>query len=280
MSGEDFLATMASASARRARALMDTTNDDELMARAMAEPAPPGLSLQCGGFDIFAEIKLRSPAAGQLAAAGEDLQARAALYAGAGACAVSVLTEPDRFGGSEADLARVALALASADVPAMAKDFLVEPCQIAAARIAGAGGVLLIMTMLEDAQCARMIERAIALGMFVLLETFDATDLDRAGALLASGVGRQGQVLLGLNSRDLRNLEVDSRRLLDLADRFPEGWPRVAESGLSEPRDATAMAAAGYDAGLVGTALMRAPAPDQLIRRMREAGTAARESAA
>jgi len=280
MSGEDFLATMASASARRARALMDTTNDDELMARAMAEPAPPGLSLQCGGFDIIAEIKLRSPAAGQLAAAGEDLQARAALYAGAGACAVSVLTEPDRFGGSEADLARVALALASADVPAMAKDFLVEPCQIAAARIAGAGGVLLIMTMLEDAQCARMIERAIALGMFVLLETFDATDLDRAGALLASGVGRQGQVLLGLNSRDLRSLEVDSRRLLDLADRFPEGWPRVAESGLSEPRHATAMAAAGYDAGLVGTALMRAPAPDQLIRRMREAGTAARESTA
>ncbi|MGB5542194.1 MAG: hypothetical protein WBO15_02235, partial [Gammaproteobacteria bacterium] len=63
-------------------------------------------------------------------------------------------------------------------------------------------------------------------------------------------------------------------------DRFPEGWPRVAESGLSEPRHATVMAAAGYDAGLVGTALMRAPAPDQLIRRMREAGTAARESAA
>ena len=136
MSGEDFLATMASASARRARALTDTTNDDELMARAMAEPAPPGLSLQSGGFDIIAEIKLRSPAAGQLAAAGEDLQARAALYAGAGACAVSVLTEPERFGGSEADLAGVALALASADVPAMAKDFLVEPCQIAAARIA------------------------------------------------------------------------------------------------------------------------------------------------
>jgi indole-3-glycerol phosphate synthase len=114
----------------------------------------------------------------------------------------------------------------------------------------------------------------------VLLETFVAFVLFRAGAILASGAGGQGQVLLGLNSRDLRSLEVDPGRLLALADRFPNGWPRVAESGLSEPGHAAAMASAGYDAGLVGTALMRAAVPDELIRSMREAGTAARMNAA
>ena len=280
MSSEDFLATMASASARRARLLLESESEEALLARAAAQPPPPRLSLNTGGFDIIAEIKLRSPAAGQLAGVGEDLETRAGAYARAGACAVSVLTEPERFGGSEADLSRVARTLAKADVPAMAKDFLVEPCQIAAARAAGAGGVLLIVTMLDDAQCVRMLECATGLGMFVLLETFDAVDLDRAGAILASGAGGQGQVLLGLNSRDLRSLEVDPGRLLALADRFPNGWPRVAESGLSEPGHAAAMASAGYDAGLVGTALMRAAVPDELIRSMREAGTAARMNAA
>ena len=275
--GEDFLHGMAVASAQRASALLEQSGGDEaLLARALEQVAAPGLALRSGAFEIIAEIKLHSPAAGALAGPDEDLEARARRYAAAGALAVSVLTEPERFGGSLGHLSQVAQALQAADVPVMAKDFLVDPGQISAARLAGAGGVLLIVTMLDDEQCARMLARADELGMFVLIEAFDAQDLVRAGALLHGRGAERSPVLVGLNSRDLRSLEVDPGRLIRLAEQFPAGWPRVAESGIGTPEDAAAMAAAGYDAGLVGTALMRAPAPDVLLAGMREAGSAAR----
>jgi indole-3-glycerol phosphate synthase len=275
--GDDFLAIMATASARRAEALLEEAGGESpLLDRARQRLAPPPLTLQDDAFEIIAEIKLRSPAAGALAEAGEDLEARAVRYGAGGACAVSVLTEPDRFGGSLDHLERVARALDARAIPVMAKDFLVHPAQIAAARAAGASGVLLIVTMLDDSQCARMLTRAAELGMFVLLEAFDARDLARAGSLL-EGRGSDGPpVMVGLNSRDLRTLKVDPDRLLRLADCFPAGWPRVAESGISTPEEAAAMAAAGYDAGLVGTALMSSPEPEQLVRRLREAGSSAR----
>jgi indole-3-glycerol phosphate synthase len=275
--GEDFLAMMAAASARRAEALLEEAGGEApLLVRARRRTAPPPLTLRDGAFEIIAEIKLRSPAAGTLADPGEDLEARADRYAAGGACAVSVLTEPDRFGGSLDHLERVAGALDARAIPVMAKDFLVHPAQIAAARAAGASGVLVIVTMLDDSQCDRMLARAAELGMFVLLEAFDARDLARAGSLLEGRASDGPPVMVGLNSRDLRTLRVDPERLLRLAGRFPAGWPRVAESGISKPEEAAAMAAAGYDAGLVGTALMSAPAPEQLIRRLREAGSSAR----
>lgn len=275
--GEDFLYGMAIASAERARTLLERSGGDEaLLARAKEQVPAPGLTLRSGVFEIIAEIKLHSPAAGALAGADEDLETRACRYAAADALAVSVLTEPERFGGSLDHLSRVARALEAAAVPAMAKDFLVDPAQISAARLAGAGGVLLIVTMLDDEQCARMLERADELGMFVLIEAFDAGDLGRVGALLQGRSTASAPVMVGLNSRDLRSLEVDPDRLLRLADRFPAGWPRVAESGIGTPEDAAAMAAAGYDAGLVGTALMQAQDPGLLLAGMREAGSAAR----
>ena len=146
-----------------------------------------------------------------------------------------MLTEPERFGGSLDHLERVARTLNGRATPVMAKDFLVHPAQISAARAAGAAGVLLIVTMLDDVQCANMLARAEELGMFVLLEAFDAHDLDRAGALLGERSEDRPPMMVGLNSRDLRTLEVDPERLIRLADRFPAGWPRVAESGISTP---------------------------------------------
>lgn len=275
--GEDFLHGMAIASAQRAQALLEQSGGDEaLRARALDRLAAPRLTLRSDAFEIIAEIKLHSPAAGVLAGPDEDLEARAGRYAAAGAAAVSVLTEPERFGGSLDHLSQVARALDAAGVPVMAKDFLVDPCQISAARLAGAGGVLLIVTMLDDEQCARMLARADELGMFVLIEAFDADDLARAGALLQGRGPEHSPVMVGLNSRDLRTLEVDAERLFRLADHFPAGWPRVAESGIGTPEDAASMAAAGYDAGLVGTALMRAADPEVLLAGMREAGSAAR----
>lgn len=268
--GSDFLAGMAEASAQRARALTATRHAAELEAEAMHLPPPAQLRLSPEGFDLIAEIKLASPSAGQLAGDAEGIEARAAAYAGEGVCAVSVLTEPDRFGGSLEHLARAARTLEPFGVPAMAKDFLVDTAQICAARLAGAGGVLLIIRMLDDERLAMMLEQAARLRMFVLLEAFDEDDLERAGALDVAGT--KAQVLLGLNCRDLRTLAVDPARFGSLADRFPPGFVRVAESGIEGPTDASGVVALGYPVALVGTALMRAPDPGVAIRGMLEAG--------
>jgi indole-3-glycerol phosphate synthase len=242
----------------------------------MRLPPPAPLRLRPDGFDLIAEIKLASPSAGRLAADATDIEARAQAYARAGACAVSVLTEPDRFGGSPDHLQRAARALMPLGVPVMAKDFLVDPAQISAARLAGAGGVLLIIRMLDDEQLRQMLDQATRLGLFVLLEAFDEHDLDRAGAL--DRLPGNAPVLLGLNCRDLRTLAVDPARFEVLAGRFPDGFPRVAESGIEGPEDAARVAGLGYEAALVGTALMRDPDPAVSIRGLLEAGRAGRES--
>ena len=270
--GGDFLAGMAATSRERARALTEGGRGAELEARAMRIPTAAPLRLRPEGFDLIAEIKLASPSAGRLVADATGIEARAQAYARAGACAVSVLTEPDRFGGSPDHLERAARALMPLGVPAMAKDFLVDPAQISAARLAGAGGVLLIIRMLDDEQLRRMLDQAAKLGLFVLLEAFDEHDLDRAGALdMRAG---DAPVLLGLNCRDLRTLAVDPARFEGLAGRFPDGFPRVAESGIEGPEDAARVAALGYEVALVGTALMRNTEPAVSIRGLLEAGRA------
>lgn len=268
--GGDFLAGMARASAARARELNATRHAAELEAEAMHLPPPTQLQLNPGGFDLIAEIKLASPSAGQLAGDAEGIEARARAYGAEGVCAVSVLTEPERFGGSLEHLARAARALEPCGIPAMAKDFLVDPAQISAARLAGAGGALLIIRMLDDDRLALMLEQAARLRMFVLLEAFDEVDLERAGALDLAPTG--APVLLGLNCRDLRTLAVDPARFESLADRFPPGFVRVAESGIEGPEDAARVAGLGYPVALVGTALMRAPDPGEAIRGMLDAG--------
>ena len=154
----------------------------------------------------------------------------------------------------------------------MRKDFLVDPYQIAEARAAGAGGVLLIVRMLPDALLDAMIARTRELGLFALLETFDAPDIERLRALTAR-VGSAG-LLAGLNSRDLSTLEVVPSRLEALAPLLPATLPRVAESGVSSPEDAHRMGRAGYDLALVGSALMRTPDPAALVAAMTAAGRA------
>lgn len=270
----DFLIDMVKGSRARAEALRARRGDDEWRELAAAAPPPPVLTLDPSGFDLIAEIKLRSPAEGRLASAAEagDIAARAEAYARAGACAVSVLTEPSRFGGDLAHLETAARALAPLGVPAMAKDFLVDPAQVAAARLAGAGGVLLILRILEDDRLLEMVELARGLGMFSLVEAFDAADLERARALFGQSHRRSPPTLIGLNARDLATLAVDRGRLEALAGDFPDGLPAVAESGLATPADTAAAAAWGYALGLVGTALMRAPDPASQLAAMLAAG--------
>src|SRR5262249_27425676 len=147
-------------------------------------PLPPVLQLSARRFDVIAEVKFRSPASGKLREGSADsVVARVAGYAEAGAGAGSGLPEPSRFGGSVESLAGAVRAPAG-QIPSMRKYFLVDPYQVCEARLAGAGGVLLIVRMLDDAAMRAMIECAARLKLFVLLESFDAADIARATKLV------------------------------------------------------------------------------------------------
>ncbi len=272
--GGDFLAQMAASSHARAQAARAACSQERMLQIARARPAAPPLRLAPGDFGLITELKLRSPAAGPLEERDVDVAGRVRAYATAGAAAVSVLTEPDRFDGELNHLRQAADALAPLGVPAMRKDFLVDPYQIAEARAAGAGGVLLIVRMLTDDVLAAMIGLARELGLFALLETFDAEDIERLGALTAR-VGGAG-LLAGVNCRDLVTLEVVPSRLEALAPLLPRTLTRVAESGVTTVDDARRMGRAGYDLALVGSALMRAPDAAALAAAMVGAGRGAR----
>jgi len=266
----DFLEQMAAGSRRRLAEGMAREPLGTLRSRCGDLPPAPPLRLS-GDFDVIAELKLRSPALGRLADSDADLVARVRAYASAGAAAVSVLTEPDRFDGSLAHLAAATAALAPLGVPAMRKDFLVDPYQLYEARAAGAGGALLIVRMLSRPALAEMLDCAAELGLFALVEAFDADDVAVASEVLAAA-GRGCPALVGVNSRDLQTLEVATGRLAELAPRLPRDRPRVAESGLRSPEDAATMVRAGYDVALVGGALMAATDPEALLGAMLGAG--------
>jgi len=272
-----FLDDMAVGSRERVRAAKRARSEAALEREARSTPAPPPLRLDPSGFDLIAELKLRSPAAGRLGAPDESVAARVTAYARAGSAAVSVLTEPSRFDGTLDDLASAARALAPLAVPAMRKDFLVDPYQVLEARAAGAGGVLAIVRMLSRGELDALLDCARALGLFVLLEAFDARDLELVRDLVASHTGPH-PLLAGVNCRDLGTLEVMPRRLLELSPLLPPGTPCVAESGVTSPADVREIAAAGYRLALIGSALMRGGDPGTLARTLLAAGRAVREA--
>jgi indole-3-glycerol phosphate synthase len=271
---EDFLRNMADSSRERSHAARAQLPEADLLAQAHATPSPPQLIANPGGFDLIAEVKLRSPAAGLLKSGDEDVGARVSSYASAGAAAISVLTEPKRFDGSMQHLQAAAKALAPLRVPAMRKDFLVDPYQVIEARAAGAGGVLIILRMLPRAELEALIEQALKLNLFALLEAFDEQDIELAWSLTEQ-YGRKAdriELLVGVNCRDLVTLKVVPGRLESLAHLLPTSVPRVAESGVGNGEDARRVAVAGYDLALVGSALMSAPSPHALAAEMLKAG--------
>jgi indole-3-glycerol phosphate synthase len=269
----DFLADMASASRARVDDARARMPEAVLQRRVEALPGPPSLRLQAG-FDLIAELKLRSPASGLLSDRQDDLETRVVGYADAGAALVSVLTEPARFDGSLTHLSRASAVLTPRAVPAMRKDFITDSYQLLEARLAGAAGVLLIVRMLEWSCLQVLVHCAHELGLFVLLEAFDASDIDAAAELATEWRGRPDDCLIGVNSRDLRTLEVVPERLELLAGHLPRNHPRVAESGLVTASDAARLAEAGYTVALVGSALMSADDPQRLAREMIAAGRA------
>jgi indole-3-glycerol phosphate synthase len=268
---------MAASSRARVAEARRVHTDAGIFRRAEASPPPPPLQLSPQGFDVIAEVKLRSPAVGQLREGDEDIAARVTRYARAGAAAVSVLTEPDRFEGSLDHLDEAARALqAAGGVPAMRKDFLVDPYQVAEARLAGAGGILVIVRMLQRPELDALIEAAVRLKLFVLIEAFDEADIRVAAELLAAHGGKGVPLLIGVNSRDLVTLKVVPGRLEALLSKLPAGAPRVAESGVASAEDAARLARAGYEVALIGSALMTADDPAALLAAMIAAGRGAR----
>ena len=243
---------------RRARA-----DEDELeelaRARAADGDAPRGFAralrarLDAGESAVIAEIKKASPSRGTLR---EDFDpaAIARSYAAGGAACLSVLTDADFFEGSEAALEA---ARGACDLPAIRKDFLIDPYQILEARAIGADCVLLIAAALDDRTMAELHRLAAELGMDALVEVHDGAELERALAL--------GPTLLGINNRDLRTFEVSLDTTLSLLERVPQGALVVTESGILERADVARMREAGVDAFLVGEAFMRAEEPGEAL---------------
>lgn len=193
---------------------------------------------------VIAEIKRSSPSRGSLATI-DDPAALARTYELGGASAISVLTEGRKFGGSLADLESVRQAVS---LPVLRKDFIATAYQVFEARAAGADMVLLIVAALDDDTLHDLYGLITELGMTALVETHSADELDRAVQL--------GARLIGVNARDLTTFELDRDLFGRLADRFPAGAVRVAESAVLSAADVAHYRAAGADAVLVGEALV------------------------
>ncbi len=237
----DFLQTMADLSRKRAAKLAPHA---ELVRRASDRPAPRPLSLRPGRLEVIAEIKRRAPSAGTLNE-HVDVAAQANAYASAGACAISVLTEPSEFLGRNEDITHAS----RAGAPIMRKDFLVSPGQILEARALGADGVLLIAAILPGRELAIMLQAANEAGLFALVEAFDKTDIQRAAEV--------GSRFIVVNCRNLRDLSIEFARFEQLRGLIPKGAQAVAESGITSAQQFAQVRALGYDAALIGSALMK-----------------------
>jgi len=233
--------------------------------RGAAAGAPPARdfagALRVPGLSVIAEVKRRSPSAGVLAS-GLDPASRAVAYRDGGAAALSVLTEPDHFAGAPEDLVVARLAV---DLPVLRKDFVLHPAQVWQSRALGADAVLLIAAILDDVLLRDLLGEADAAGLAALVEVHDAAEAERAAA---AGAG-----IVGVNNRDLRTFRVDLATAERLRPLLPDGAVTVAESGVSDPEAAARMADAGYDAVLVGEALVRAGDPARLVGALRDAGS-------
>ena len=210
---------------------------------------------------VIAEIKRRSPSKGVLRE-GIDASELARSYESGSASCLSVLTDDVSFGGSVDDLlqARVATAM-----PVLRKDFTVSELDVCDARIMGADCVLLIAAALSQPELVAFHQLAIEIGLDVLVETHDETEVERA--LLA------GAMMIGVNQRDLVSFQVDHERAVRMASVIPRGVVRVAESGVRDANDAQSLRDAGYDAVLVGESLVVSNDPAAVIASLRVSTT-------
>lgn len=249
--------------ARRADARARSNQIAELRARvAELEPARGfAQALAAESLSLIAEVKRSSPSVGVI---NHDIDPaeRAAAYQAGGASAVSVLTEPEHFAGSLEDLRS---ARSGCDLPIIRKDFLCEELHLLEARVAGADAILLIVAALDPSELADLHEMARGFGLDVLVEVHDE---DEVGTALEAHAR-----IVGINTRNLKTLEVDPSQIAKVRPSIPDGVLIVGESGIKQRSDVEAIEGLGVDAILVGEALMRstdvAATIDSLLGRVR-----------
>jgi indole-3-glycerol phosphate synthase len=234
---------------------------DLLRVRALDAPPPRDFAAALrparGTMGVIAEIKRRSPSKGDLAP-DLDPALTAKAYASGGASCLSVLTDGPWFGGSIDDLVA---ARGACDLPALRKDFVIDEVQVYETRAIGADAILLVVAALPDGAVLRDLhDLAIGLGLAVLVETHDDAELERALAL--------GARIVGVNARSLGTFAEDLGVGERLGARVPVDAVAVAESAIRSVDDATRMAAAGFDAVLVGEMLVRATDPTSTVRSL------------
>lgn len=209
-----------------------------------------------GGIAVIAELKKASPSRGLIRAKFDPAELARELEA-AGAAALSVLTDEEHFQGSLGNLQQ---ASAAVRIPCLRKDFIIDEFQLIEARANSADAVLLIVAALTPAELKSLAASARRTGLDVLCEAHDADELQRA---LDAGCD-----LVGVNTRDLRTFKVDLETAFRMADKFPAGVVRVAESGIHSAEDIARLREAGYHAFLVGESLMRAEKPGEALREL------------
>jgi indole-3-glycerol phosphate synthase len=254
---------------RQRRESIDFSADLEAL-RLRAEAARAGCvghrlqsALAGEGVHVIGEFKRASPSAGLIR---DDVAPApiAQTYARAGVAAISVLTEPNYFRGSLADIEEVRRVT---ELPILRKDFIVHPSQIYEAALAGADAVLLIVAALNDSELSQLLMTTHRLGLDPLVEVHTAAEMERAVNC--------GAVLLGVNNRDLGSLQVSLDTSLQLARFAPADVILVSESGIKTADDVACLACAGYRGFLIGESLMRVADPAALIARFRHAAPGA-----
>jgi len=240
--------------------LKETRSLSDLQKTASSAPPPRDFfrALQGGGMPaVIAEIKKASPSAGVIRSE-LDVGALVSSYEKGGAAALSVITEEDFFDGK---LEYLREASDKSHLPVLCKDFIIDPVQVFAARNAGADALLLIACVLEQDSLVSLLKTARSLGMECLVEVHNEEELIRVLATDAR--------IIGINNRNLQTFEVDLKTTVGLRPLIPTGRLVVSESGISEHADIKTLAAAGVDAVLVGTSLMRSTDPEQKLKELR-----------
>jgi indole-3-glycerol phosphate synthase len=209
---------------------------------------------------VIAEHKRRSPSAGEIRP-GSSVTEIVSAYERGGASALSVLTEPEFFGGSLDDITE---ARASVGLPILRKDFIVDPYQVYEAAVIGADALLLIVAALSQDDLQRLHAEALALDLDVLVEVHSREELDCALQVVDADV-------IGINNRDLTDFSVDIDRTFELLVDVPAGKTVVSESGIHTRDQLDELERVGVDAVLVGESLMRAPDPEEACRQLTRA---------
>lgn len=242
---------------------MATTTIDDLKAQAAKQdPAlDPMPVFRADGVSVIAEVKRCSPSKGELATI-KDPASLAVDYAAGGAAAISVLTEERRFGGTLDDLRAVR---SMVQIPVLRKDFITTSYQLWEARAAGADMALLIVAALEQTALESLIERAVSIGLTPLVEIHDEAEIDRAVDA--------GALLIGVNARNLKTLEVDRGTFERVAPRIPDNVVTVAESGVRGPHDVIEYGKCGANVVLVGETLVKDNNPRSSVADLVAAGS-------